>query len=102
MKDGTTNKQGMPGGRPTLEVIRLSISAGAVLPRLFPDQDLLVVGIEKGEFVNEVKSPPLHVPIDEHSVFPLPKEEPHKLRNVGGEKVDVFVVPLRSTCIASQ
>jgi hypothetical protein len=101
-KDVRTDKQGVSGGRPTLEVIRVSISAGALLPHLYPDQDLLVIGIEKGEFVNEAKSPALHVPIDEHSVFILPKEEPDKLRNVGGEKVDVFVVPLRSTCVAPQ
>jgi hypothetical protein len=100
--DGSTRKQSDPAGRPELIVTRFNLSPGAPLTRMVTGEDELIIGMGKGELINEAKSPPLHISVSEGSVFLMPKEGPYALRNVGKQEADVLVVRIHPMGVASQ
>lgn len=62
---------------------------------LLQGHDVVIVGMNNGEFVNEKKSPPSHVNVSSGSVILMPKEEPYLLRNVGKESLELLVIEVR-------
>jgi len=57
--------------------------------------EVLIVGRNEGEVVNEKRSPPTHINVWDGSVMLMPKEEPYLLRNVGKESVKLLVIEVR-------
>jgi hypothetical protein len=90
--DGSKGIQAVPSGQPELFVTRFNLSPGTPLTPLSEGQDVLIVGMGDGELVNEAKSPPTHIFVRDGSVFLMPQEEHHLLRNIGKQDVDVLVV----------
>jgi hypothetical protein len=100
--DANIGQQNVPSGGPELLVTRFNLAPRAPLTRLVKGDDELIIGMGKGELVNEAKSPPLHISVDVGSVAFLPKEEPYAFRNVGNEEVDVLVVRMHTVDPAGQ
>jgi mannose-6-phosphate isomerase-like protein (cupin superfamily) len=57
--------------------------------------DVLIVGMNNGELVNEKKSPQNHVGVSSGSVMLMPKEERYLLRNIGKESLELLVIEVR-------
>jgi mannose-6-phosphate isomerase-like protein (cupin superfamily) len=55
-------------------------------------RDVLIVGTNNGELVNEKRSPQSHVNVSTGLVILMPKEEPYLLRNTGKEKLELLVI----------
>jgi len=91
--NGHANKE--PSTAHRFSVTRFTLSPTAALPKLVCDEDEVIVGLGKGELVNETKAPPVHIPIDQGSVLLMPKEEAIVLRNVGEHQLDVLEICLR-------
>jgi hypothetical protein len=84
------------GGEGTqLFVTRLVLSRGAPLKRLVEGHDVLIVGRNDGELVNDLKPPPAHVYLANGFAMLMPKEEPFLLRNVGNQDLDLLLVEIR-------
>jgi hypothetical protein len=81
--------------RPKLFVTRCILVPGAPLSPLVEGTDVLIVGMNNGEFVNEKKSPQSHVNVSSGLVMLMPKEEPYLLRNTGKENLDLLVIEIR-------
>jgi hypothetical protein len=81
--------------RPKLFVTRCILVPGAPLSPLVEGTDVLIVGMNKGELVNEKKSPQSHVNVSSGLVMLMPKEEPYLLRNTGKENLDLLVIEIR-------
>jgi hypothetical protein len=82
-------------GHPQLFVTEFKLSPGATLNRMAQGQDVLIIGMEDGELLNETKSPPLRVDLRNDSVVLMPKEELYSLRNIGKKDVHFLVVHTR-------
>src|SRR5215475_3373055 len=80
------------GPRSQLFVTRCILAPGAPLNPFVEGRDVLIVGMNNGELVNEKKSPQSHVNISNGSVILMPKEEPYLLRNTGNEKLELLVI----------
>ena len=78
-----------------LFVTRCILAPGAPLNRLVEGTDVLIVGMNNGELVNEKKSPQSHVNVSSGSVMLMPKEEPYLLRNIGKENLELLVIEVR-------
>jgi hypothetical protein len=98
--NGQANKQ--PPAAHQFSVTRFTLSPTAALPRLVCDEDQIIVGLGKGELVNETQAPAAHIPIDQGSVLLMPKEEAIVLRNVGEHQLDVLEICLRPRFEASR
>jgi hypothetical protein len=81
--------------RPKLFVTRCILAPGAPLNPLVEGADVLIVGMNDGELVNEKKSPQSHVNVSSGSVMLMPKEEPYLLLNIGKENLDLLVIEVR-------
>ncbi len=81
--------------RPKLLVTRCILAPGAPLNRPVEGTDVLVVGMNDGELVNEKKSPQNHVNVSSGLVMLMPKEEPYLLRNIGKENLELLVIEVR-------
>jgi len=81
--------------RPKLFITRCILAPGAPLSPLVKGHDLLIVGMNSGEFVNEKKSPPSHVDVFPGLVMLMPKKEPYLLKNVGKQSLDLVVIDVR-------
>jgi len=81
--------------RPKLFVTRCTLAPGAPLNPLVDGADVLIVGMNNGELVNEKKSPQSHVDVSNGLVMLMPKEEPYLLRNIGKEKLELLVIEVR-------
>jgi mannose-6-phosphate isomerase-like protein (cupin superfamily) len=81
--------------RPKLFVTRCILAPGAPLNPLVEGTDVLVVGMNSGELVNERKSPQSHVNVSSGLVMLMPKEEPYLLRNIGKVNLELLVIEVR-------
>lgn len=81
--------------RPKLFVTRCILAPGAPLNPLVEGTDVLIVGMNNGELVNEKKSPQNHVNVSNRLVMLMPKEEPYLLRNIGKESLELLVIEVR-------
>ena len=80
--------------RPKLFVTRYILAPGAPLnlnPRV-EEANVLIVGMNNGELVNEKKSPQSHVDVSSGLVMLMPKEEPCLLRNIGKGNLELLVI----------
>ena len=92
---GTTKTAGTTADlRPKLSVIRCILAPGAPLNPLL-GSDVLIVGMNNGELVNEKKSPQGHVSVSSGSVMLMLKEEQYLLRNIGKESLELLVIEVR-------
>ena len=80
------------GPRSQLFVTRCILAPGAPLNPSVEGRDVLIVGMNNGELVNEKKSPQSHVNVSNGLVILMPKEEPYLLRNTGKEKLELLVI----------
>ena len=80
------------GPRSQLFVTRCILAPGAPLNPSVEGRDVLIVGMNNGELVNEKKSPQSHVNVSTGLVILMPKEEPYLLRNTGKEKLELLVI----------
>ena len=75
-----------------LFVTRCILAPGAPLNPFVESRDVLIVGMNNGELVNEKKSPQSHVNVFNGLVILMPKEEPYLLRNTGKGKLELLVI----------
>lgn len=76
-------------------VMRVNLSPGALLPRIFDGDDILIVGMCDGELANEAKAAKTHVNITNGFVMLMPKEEPYLLRNIGQKDLDLVLIEVK-------
>jgi mannose-6-phosphate isomerase-like protein (cupin superfamily) len=57
--------------------------------------DVLIVGMNDGELVNEKRPGQRQLDISNGSVMLMPKEEPCLLRNIGKENLELLVIEVR-------
>lgn len=82
--------------RPELFVTTFILAPGAPLDsRAMVGSDVLIVGRNNGEVVNEKKSPPVHINVFEDLVMLMPKNEPYLLRNVGKDNLELLLIEVR-------
>jgi hypothetical protein len=95
-KAGTTKTADTAAdSRPKLFVTRYILAPGAPLNPRVEGTDVLIVGMNDGELVNEKKSPQSHVNVSSGLVMLMPKEEPCVLRNIGKENLELLVIEVR-------
>lgn len=58
-------------------------------------REVLIVGRNKGELVNEKKSTPARISVYEDLVMLMPKDEPYLLRNIGKDNLELLLVEIR-------
>lgn len=85
----------VPDERPRPFVTRYILAPGAPLGPLAEGRDVLIVGMNNGELVNEKKFPQSHVAVSTGLVMLMPKGEPYLLRNIGKENLDLLVIDVR-------
>ena len=78
--------------RRELFVTRCILAPCAPLNPLVKGREVLIVGMNDGEVINEKMSPQKHVNVAKGLVMLMPKNEPYLLRNVGKESLDLLVV----------
>jgi len=82
--------------RSPLFVTRFILAPGAPLDSgTIVGSEVLIVVRNKGELVNEKRSPPRHIDVYDGLVMLMPKEEPYLLRNIGKESVELLVIEVR-------
>lgn len=85
-----------PDSRRKLFVTRCILAPAAPLNPLVEGTDVLIVGVNNGELVNEKKSPQSHVNVSNGLVMLMPKEEPYLLRNIAKENLELLVIEIRN------
>ena len=81
---------------PALFVTRYILAPGAPLDsRGIVGGEVLIVGRNKGEVVNEKKSPPSRIDVYEDLVMLMPKDEPYLLRNTGKDNLELLLIEVR-------
>ena len=83
------------GPRSQLFVTRCILAPGAPLNPSVEGRDVLIVGMNNGDLVNEKKSPQSHVNVSNGLVILMPKEEPYLLRNIGNANLELLVIEVR-------
>jgi mannose-6-phosphate isomerase-like protein (cupin superfamily) len=82
--------------RSALVVTRFILAPGAPLDsQSIVGGEVLIVGRNNGEVINEKKSLPTHIDVYDGSVMLMPKEEAYLLRNVGKESTELLVIEVR-------
>ena len=81
--------------RSALFVTRYILAPGAPLNPPIEGTEVLIVGMNNGELVNEKKTPQSHVNVSRGLVMLMPKEEPYLLRNIGNENLELLVIEVR-------
>jgi hypothetical protein len=96
-KAGTMKTTDTPAdSSPKLFVTRFTLAPGAPLDsQTIVGGEVLIVGRNNGEVINEKKSPPSHVAVYDGSVMLMSKEEPYLLRNIGKENLELLVIEVR-------
>lgn len=85
---------GPPGS--ALYVTRFILMPGASLDsQTIVGGEVLIVGMNKGEVINEKRSRSSHISVFDGWVVLMPKEEPYLLRNVGKAPLDLLVIEVR-------
>jgi len=81
---------------PALFVTTFMLAPGAPLDsREIAGGEVLIVGRNKGEVVNEKKSPPVSINVYEDLVMLMPKDEPYLLRNTGKDNLELLLIEIR-------
>jgi hypothetical protein len=81
---------------PTLFVTTFILAPAAPLDsRQIVGGEVLIVGRNKGEVVNEKKSPPARINVYEGLVMLMPKDEPYLLRNIGKDNLELLLIEIR-------
>jgi len=98
LPEATTSKT--PGvannSRSSLFVTRFILAPGAPLDsQTIVGGEVLIVGRNDGEIINEKKSPPSRINVYDGSVMLMSKEEPYLLRNIGTESLELLVIEVR-------
>jgi hypothetical protein len=95
-KAGTTKTTDTPAdSRPKLFVTRFILASGAPLDsQAIVGGEVLIVGRNNGEVMNEKKSPPSHINVYDGSVM-LMSKEPYLVRNIGKESIELLVIEVR-------
>jgi|HubBroStandDraft_6_1064221.scaffolds.fasta_scaffold1283537_1 hypothetical protein len=57
--------------------------------------EVLIIGRNNGEIINEKKSPPNRIYVYDGSVMLMSKGEPYLLRNIGKDYLDLLVIEVR-------
>jgi len=92
--DETTNLTHDSG--PALFVTTFILAPDARLdPREIVDGEVLIVGRNSGEVVNEKKSPRARINVYEDLVMLMPRDEPYLLRNIGKENLELLLIEIR-------
>jgi hypothetical protein len=78
-----------------LFVTRFTLAPGAPLHPFVEETDVVIVGVNNGELVNETKSPPGHITVSNGLVMLMPKEERYLLRNIGKQNLELLVIEVR-------
>lgn len=81
--------------RSKLFITRCMLAPGAPLSPLVKGHDVLIVGMNGGEFVNENRSPPSHVDVLPGLVMLMPGKKPYLLKNVGEQNLDLLLIEVR-------
>ncbi len=81
--------------RSELYVTRFTLVPGAPLEALIEGREVLIVGMNNGELLNEKKLPPAHVDVRNGLVMLMPKDEPYLLRNVGKTNLELLMIEVR-------
>ena len=80
----------------SLFVTRFILAPGAPLDsQSVVGGEVLIVGRNNGEVINEKTSPPSRVNVYDGLVMLMPKQEPYLLRNIGKESLELLVVEVR-------
>jgi hypothetical protein len=81
---------------PALFVTTFILAPGAALDsQAIVGGEVLIVGRNKGEVMNEDKSPPSRIDVYKDLVMLMPKEEPYLLRNIGKDNVELLLIEIR-------
>jgi mannose-6-phosphate isomerase-like protein (cupin superfamily) len=81
--------------RSKLFVTRYTLASGAPLNPPVEGHEVLIVGMNNGELLNEKKSPPSHIDVTNGLVILMPKQEPYLLRNVGKQSLELLLIEVR-------
>jgi hypothetical protein len=81
--------------RSELFVTRCMLAPGAPLNPLVGGREVLIVGLNAGEVINEKRSPQQRVNVSKGLVMLISKKEPFLLRNIGKEILDLLVIEVR-------
>jgi mannose-6-phosphate isomerase-like protein (cupin superfamily) len=79
-----------------LFVTRYILAPGAPLNPPIEGTEVLIVGMNNGELLNEKKSPQSHVNVFNGLVILMPKQEPYLLRNVGKQSLELLLIEVRN------
>ncbi len=90
--DKPTNLKADPKG---VFVTRYRLEPGAALHPTVVGHDVLVVGMNDGELVNEAKAPQTHMNVKNGTVMLISKEEPYLLQNIGKQTLDLLLIDVR-------
>lgn len=82
--------------RSALFVTRYILAPGAPLNPPIEGTEVLIVGMNNGELLNEKKSPQSHVNVSNGLVILMPKQEPYLLRNVGKQSLELLLIEVRN------
>jgi hypothetical protein len=81
---------------PALFVTTFILAPGAPLDsRQIVGGEVLIVGRNRGEVVNEKKLPPAQINVYEDLVMLMPKDEPYLLRNIGKGNLELLLIEIR-------
>ena len=81
---------------PALFLTRFILAPGAPMDsREIVGGEVLIIGRNKGEVVNERKAPPIRIDVYEDLVMLMPKDEPYLLRNVGKDNLELLLIEIR-------
>jgi len=82
--------------RSALFVTQFRLAPGASLDsQTIVGGEVLIVGRNDGEVINEKKSPPNNINISDGSVMLMQSEEPYLLRNIGKANLELLVIEIR-------
>jgi hypothetical protein len=59
-------------------------------------REILIVGMNNGELLDEKKSPPSDVNVTNGLVILMPKQESYLLRNIGKRSLELLVIEVRN------
>ena len=81
---------------PAVFTTRFILAPGGLIDsRSIVGGEVLIIGRNNGEIMNEKKSQPDHINVYGGLVMLMPKGEPYLLRNVGKDDVDLLLVEIR-------
>jgi len=91
-----TNKTTETADDSKLFVTRYILAPGAPLNSTVEGRDILIVGMNNGELLDEKRSPRSNVTLTNGSVILMPKEQLYLLRNIGKQSLELLVIEVRN------